>query len=194
MAYHIGLAMAQRDRLLHAPQETAPDPVQAAYQDLGMHDALRSCAFELPFREGDHTPASEHDLSELTGFYAASVADIALEAGDSWVDPIERGFKTMIGDMDMIGDEKFGAPKPRSAVQALLIRAGVREPEQGKHFAGLPAEFWHGQFLQDYSQGRYAKRSPEESNRLYLARSIHAVYQQFALAPFSYIQQADRLA
>lgn len=178
----------------HAEVVTDQDMVCNWFKELGVEDLLRKFAFGQPFSEEDPRIVNEGDIDYVLGRYSQYVAVFALRQDKMDVPLIKMAFETIITSMNSIGNEKLGYKKPRSVWQGLLTKVGIRDPEQRTYFSGLDERYWTEQFPWEHREERVTKRRPDESDKSYLARHIQLCFHGFALAPFSYIQQATCVA
>ena len=168
--------------------------LHASYFRHGIDDVLRKFALAEPFEEGNPRITDESDIDGSLFRFARVVSRFATETGQPDYPLIRRAFETILDGMNIAASEKFGYEKPDTAWGRVLVKTGIIAPRIKQYFSGLDDRYWEQQFPWEYREEKGLERDPGESDRQYLARHIHRSFHGFALAPFSYIQQATRSA
>jgi hypothetical protein len=172
------------------PVITEKERIRYAYDQENLDQTLHSFAFNKPISDDGDGVASERDIDESIKRYASAIAPIAMRNDSPDIRLVKIAFDTLLSGMNAVANEKFGRQQPSSIWQKVMFKTGIQTPNSLIYFSGLENRYWLKQFPAEYREETWVSREDDENETEYLARNIYHSMHGFALAPFSYIQQA----
>lgn len=166
---------------------TDTESLEVIYKRAKLDDVFERFVFGEPRIADPSHITDEEDLEHAIRKYVVGMFPFISHGDEVNVPFIRAAFEKVVDGMNIAASKKLGF-EPHGPGRALLIFAGIREPKAHQYVAHRDDEYWHSQFLrqfEDYSD------FPEASLQNRAMTYTFSCFKGFALAPFSYVQQAD---
>lgn len=163
-----------------------------AYKQLELDDMLRRYAFGYQVSDEDPTPVGDAHVLGALHMYNGMVSLVSMQRKTPDVDMVRDGFDLVYDGMDAAIEAKMFPPQ--SAMQQLLVRAGVGRQRSARHMARLNEQFWTVQFPEMLAGKARAQRQSEDNDAIYMWRVLDECMRGHVFSKFSYVQQATHIA
>ena len=154
-----------------------------------LDEAMKLFAYQEPLGE-EKRPISEGELGKFLREFTDKIVLLSSSSGHIDSDAIRDAFGVIAAEMNKITNEKLGtARRQRSRLIEKFLQLSADIPYERRVVTGFTEEEWDKQF-----KPKIDALSTKPSEREVTNATVYDIFHGFALAPFSYVPQANRWA